>query len=837
VLTRPVRLAGRAAAAALVILALAGPAGGALPPNFVDQQVAIVGGPTALAFTPDGRLLITTQGGTLRVYQNGALVGTPALTFPSAQICSDFERGLLGVAVDPDFANNNYIYLFYTFRNGAGTCSGSTTPKNRVSRFVLPANNTVSLASETILVDNMPSPNGNHNGGDVQFGKDGHLYIAVGDGGCDYNGDSGCAGSNNASRDEHTLTGKILRITASGGIPADNPFQGAGTARCNVTGGTTPGNRCQETFAWGLRNPFRMAFDPNAPGTVFRINDVGQNVWEEIDLGQSGADYGWNCREGAHTNSTTGPCSPTPPGMVDPIFEYRHNLQIPGTTSTANCNAITGGAFVPNGIWPASYDGTYLFSDYTCGWVARLSSGGPPFTAQDFATALGGSSVVAMVFGPHGTTQALYYTTFSGTDQVRRIFYSVSGNNAPTAMLEGSPLGGPAPLTVDFDASDSSDPDADPLTYIWDFGDGTPETTTTTPTIQHTFTAPGVRTVTLRVRDDNFAFSTPVTLTVQPGNNLPVPSIGIPTASQTFSVGELVNLTGSATDAENGPLAADRLSWTVVLHHAAHTHPFLGPVTGSPVPMTCPPPEDLAATDNSYLEVILTATDLDNLSATVTRNFQPLKVPITVQTSPPGLTIPVNGFDQVGPSTFTSWAAYVLNVNAPDQSLGNDDYVWVSWSDGGARAHAITTPAVATTYTANFQLAAPVGLDYFAVPPCRLVDTRGAAGPLGGPALTCGPSAPSRTFDLDGLCLIPATARALALNVTVAQPSAQGDLRVYPQGGAQPNSSVINFRAGQARANNAVALLGPTGAVSVYCGMAAAGTTHFIVDVVGYFQE
>ena len=833
-LMRPSRLAGRSAAAAVATLALAGPARAALPPNFVDQQVAIVGGPTALAFTPDGRLLITTQAGTLRVYQNGALVVAPALTFPVGQICSNFERGLLGVAVDPDFANNNYIYLYYTFRNGAGTCSGSTAPKNRVSRFVLPANNTVSLASETILVDNMPSPNGNHNGGDVQFGKDGYLYIAVGDGGCDYNNDSGCAGSNDASRDEHTLTGKILRITSSGGIPADNPFQGAGTARCNVTGGTTPGNRCQETYGWGLRNPFRMAFDPNAPGTVFRINDVGQNVREEIDLGQAGADYGWNCLEGTRVNNTGGPCSPTPPGMIAPIYEYDRGT-IPGTTASG-CAAITGGAFVPNGIWPSSFDNTYLFSDYTCGWVVQLSSG-PPFTAQDFATALGGSSVVAMVFGPHGSTQALYYTTFSGTDQVRRIFYSVSGNNAPTAMLEGSPLGGPVPLVVSFDASGSSDPDVDPLTYIWDFGDGTPETTTTTPTIQHTFTTAGVRTVTLRVRDDNFAFSTPVTLTVQPGNNLPVPSIGIPTAAQTFSVGELVNLTGSATDTENGALAADRLSWTVILHHNTHTHPFLGPVTGSPVPMTCPAPEDLAATDSSYLEVRLTATDLDNLSATVTRNFQPLKVPITVQTSPPGLTIPVNGFNQVGPSTFTSWAGYVLNVNAPDQSLGGDNYTWVSWSDGGAQAHAITTPATATTYTANFQVVNPPGMDFFAVPPCRLVDTRLPPGPVGSPALSCGPAAFSRVFDLDGACLIPATARALALNITVASPSANGDLRIHLPGTPRPNTSVINFRAAQSRANNAIATLDPTGAIAIYCGMASAGTAHLVIDVVGYFQE
>src|SRR5262245_5556427 len=147
------RPAGLAALAAVVILGLAAPAAAVLPPNFVDQLVTNVGQPTAIAFTPDGRLLITTQPGALRVYQGGALVPTPALTFPSSQICSNFERGLLGVAVDPEFATNSFIYLYYTFRNGAAACqTANPVPKNRVSRFVLPPGNVIDPASETVLV-------------------------------------------------------------------------------------------------------------------------------------------------------------------------------------------------------------------------------------------------------------------------------------------------------------------------------------------------------------------------------------------------------------------------------------------------------------------------------------------------------------------------------------------------------------------------------------------------------------------------------------------------------------------------------------------------------------
>jgi glucose/arabinose dehydrogenase len=804
----------RLAVAALVVLA--GTASAAVPPNFVDQLVASAGGTaTALAFTPDGRLLITTQGGTLRVYQNGQLLATPALTFPSSQICTDFERGLLGVAVDPDFANSQYIYLFYTFRNGASACSGSTTPKNRVSRFVLPPSNVVSLGGETVLVDNMPSPNGNHNGGDVKFGRDGYLYISVGEG-----------GNASAARLQHVLTGKVLRITRDGGIPATNPFQGANTARCNVTGMTTAGNRCQETFAWGFRNPYRFAFDPNAAGTVLRINDVGQSDREEIDLGQAGADYGWNCREGTRVNSTSGACNPTPTGMVDPIYEYSHGTTVPGTTAS-NCGAITGGAFVPNGLWPG-YDGTYIFGDYVCGWLFRLSATSP-YAAADFGTGVGG--VIATTFGPFNSTQALYYSTGS---QVRRIFYSVGGNNPPAAVASANPLGGAVPLNVTFSAAGSSDPDSgDTLTYFWNFGDGTPEASTTSLTLAHTYTAAGVFTATLRARDNHFAFSPPVTVQIQAGNTPPVPVIGVPGAGDTFRVGQVVNLTGSATDAENGTLAANRLSWTVILHHNTHTHPFLGPVTGSPVAMTCPAPEDLQATDTSYLEVRLTATDLENLSSTVVRNFQPLKVPITIQTSPTGLVIPVNGFNQTGPSTFNSWADWVLNVDAPNQGLNGTNYTWTSWSDGGARTHAITTPLSPATYTATFQSLPQLVLRYFTLPPCRLVDTRGPVAPRGGPALSAGGT---RHFDLDGVCGIPATAKALAVNVTVAQPSSMGHLRLWEQGSLMPATSAINFNAGQARANNGLVSLSATGGVSVFCGIVGTGSTHFILDVVGYFE-
>jgi glucose/arabinose dehydrogenase len=291
-----------------------------VPPGFSRTLIASVGSPTALAFTPDGRLLITTQGGTLRVHQDGALLGTPALTIPAGSICANSERGLLGVAVDPEFATNDFIYLYYTF-NKFGSCAANvaTSPVNRVSRFTLPASNVVSLASEVPLVDNIPSPAGNHNAGDLRFGADGFLYVAAGDGGCQLTNPTLCQNANQNARRLDILSGKILRVNKADGSPVEtNPRYGdPGARRCGdpagVPGGTGP---CQEMLLWGLRNPFRFNFRPSS--NEFFVNDVGGGTWEEIDEvtagnGAIGADHGWNLREGHCATGSSSTCSPVNP--------------------------------------------------------------------------------------------------------------------------------------------------------------------------------------------------------------------------------------------------------------------------------------------------------------------------------------------------------------------------------------------------------------------------------------------------------------------------------------------------------------------------------------------
>ena len=708
-----------------------------LPTGFADALVTAVSAPTAIAFTPDGRMLITSQGGLLRVFKGSALLATPALSFNTGasgadpKMCPGGEQGLLGVAVDPQFTTNRYVYLYYTARNGSdcgasnytaanagdGTPDGSYSAfnrkANRVSRFVLGTTASADLidpTTEVVLVDRMPARGTNHNAGDVHFGKDGYLYISIGDGGTDYNGTTpGSAGGNDAARDKQVLTGKILRVTRDGGIPPDNPFVAGGARRCNVTGSTTVGEHCEETFAWGLRNPFRFAMDPNASTTRFYINDVGQGSYEEVDDAVAGADYGWNCREGRHSNSSNGSCSPAPANRVDPVYEYSHSGAVPGTTVTG-CASITGGAFVPNGLWPAAYDGTYLLADYVCGAMFRIPGNGTPTgvlpNAFAFASGLGNSSATSLSFGPDGSGQALYYTTYAAGGQIRKISYTATGNAAPVlSSLTANPATGVLPLSVAFTAV-ANDANGDALTYFWDFGDGSSAITSSTTT-NKTYATAGTFSASVKVRDSNFAFSSTVSTLVRAGNTPPAVNITGPTTGYLFSVGDAITLAASATDAEDGTLPASALSWRVLLHHDAHTHPLLAATIGNNITFIAPAPEDLAAAITSYLEIILTVTDSGGASTVISQSIMPRKVSVTFAAAPQpaaaAARILVNGGTSlIAGATVTAWAGWNVPVTVRDQNRGSGGLRFASWSDAGTRTHSYVVPSNNATLTATF---------------------------------------------------------------------------------------------------------------------------------------
>ena len=372
-----------------------------LPPGFTETSISGLSNPTAIEIAPDGRIFVCQQGGSLRVIKNGVLLSTPFVTLNVDQIG---ERGLLGIAFDPNFANNNFLYLYYTVP--------STPRHNRVSRFTANVDVVVPGSEQIILeLDNLSSAT-NHNGGAIHFGPDGKLYVAVGEN----------ANGSNAQTLSNRL-GKVLRINSDGSIPGDNPFFDTATGA----------NR--SIWAIGLRNPFTFAFQPGT-GRMF-INDVGEVTWEEINDGIAGSNYGWNLSEGPTSN----------PQFRSPLFSYLH-----GFSATTGC-AIAGGAFYnPVTVqFPQSFVGKYFFADLCTGWIRLFdpSTG----TASDFASNI--SSPVDLKVGADGS---LYYLA-RGSGAVFRVQFnepmliSEIGSDSAVALDSVTMVRDPFPLTNIFNFS------------------------------------------------------------------------------------------------------------------------------------------------------------------------------------------------------------------------------------------------------------------------------------------------------------------------------------------------------------------------------------------------
>jgi len=656
--------------------------------EFSDTLVMSLSAPTGLAWTPDGRMLITTQSGRLRVRTAaGVLLSTPAIDL-SSRMCSNMERGLLSVAVDPAFSTNRYIYLFWTRKGSDPTCpvlKASGSPVNRVARYTLGSDSRVVTGSEVVIVDHIVNPGARHLAGDLKFGGDGFLYVSVGDDYCQLDDASRCA-QNNANASRLSIPhGKILRVTRTGAVPADNPYVGAvGARRCTAASGQTGGSGpCKEIYASGLRNPFRMARQPGS--NLIYVNDVGQTLWEEIDQLQKGADYGWNTCEGNHATGTSSPCPLDT--AKPPVYEYDHS---------AGCEAITGGAFVPSwSTWGPEHTGGYVFSDYVCGTIFERAADG---TVRTLVSGLGASSAVHLAFNPGGNS--LFYTTYANGGQVRRL-QPAAANTAPVANFKTAPIPG-TQYGVAFDGSSSYDPDVNDaiVSYRWTFGDGA-STTTSGPKVNHVYSSGASVVASLVVTDDRGGVSSTYSRDVNPGNLAPTMTVDWPAATARFSVGQTVTLRATGSDPEDGTLPGSSLSWTVRLRHGAHTHPYQTAL-GLSITLQYPAPEDVAATTTSSLEVTVTATDSDGATATDQRTLLPKTVSLSFATSPSGGFIRANGTAVTTPGSITSWHNWRLNLEAPTQTIGGVSMTCSSWSDGAACDRSILTPATPATYTAVF---------------------------------------------------------------------------------------------------------------------------------------
>lgn len=623
------------------------------PPGF--SQVYVAGGftqPTTMDQAPDGRFFVAQQSGALRVVKNGTLLSRPFITL---SVNTDGERGLLGVAVDPDFTNNNFIYLCYSVPSGS---------YNRISRFTA-SGDTVVPGSEVTVLDLDTLIANYHGGGHLEFGPDNKLYVSAGDN-----------GRPNKSQDLDSYLGKLLRINTDGSAPTDNPYFGLG--------------KRERVWTYGLRNPFTFSFHPDS-GTLY-VNDVGEITWEEINNATTGGrNLGWPGSEGADTLTAT----------VDPVYAYLH-----GTSNPNLGCAITGGTFFnPDSTnYPPAYRNRYYYIDYCGNWINSISIDTINPVWSNLATDIANYSVGIMT----GNDGNLYFLSRNN-----EALYKVTFNGDSFPIITNQPQD----LTVNytFPASFSvTAVGADTLQYQW-YKDGVliVGATNNTYSIANTLLADsGFYYVMVYNAFDTVA-SDSAFLTVLE-NQPPEATIDAPLSGGFYFAGEVINFTGHAMDMESGNIPDSLLSWVVVFHHDLHVHP--GPLAGSGIntgSFTIPNFGETAT--NVWYRLYLIARDPDGSIDSAYVDIFPLTSNFTINTVPPGLTVTVEGQPFTAPHTVNSVQGMFRNIAvAPVQNYNGTNLYFSHWSNGATPDQAFATPSNDTTFTAFFDsltLAINIGPD------------------------------------------------------------------------------------------------------------------------------
>jgi glucose/arabinose dehydrogenase/PKD repeat protein len=583
------------------------------------KGAAEVGEPISMTVLPDRSVLHTSRDGTIR------LTDAAGNTEVSGKVTvySHDEEGLQGIAADPNFATNRHVYLYYAppLSTPAGDAPSDGADfsawngVNRLSRFVLGADGTLNQAGEKVVLD-VPASRGMccHVGGDIDFDAAGNLYLSTGDDSNPFASDGYSPLDERANRNPafdaqrtsantNDLRGKLLRIkvNADGGysIPAGNMFAPG-----------TSGTRA-EIYAMGFRNPFRFTVD-KATGVVYlgdygpdagttnpargpagqvefnRITGPGFYGWpyctgsnttaetyneHNFATGATGAKY--NCAGGPTNNSPRNTGLPSLPAAKSAWIKYDgcslaafgcgSESPMGGPVYRYNPNLNSAVKF------PQSYDGHFFGAEFGRRWIKDISvnDNGTPGAINDFPWT--GTQVMDLAFGPDGALYVLDYGTgwFSGdaNSALYRIEH-VSGGFAPIAKAAADKTSGSAPLTVAFSSAGSSDPDGDPISFSWNFGDGG---TSTAANPQHTYAGNGAYTATLTVTDSTQrTASASVQVTV--GNTAPVVTLHLPQNGQLFSFGDAVPFRISVTDPEDGTIDCTKVKLSYVLGHDSHGH-------------------------------------------------------------------------------------------------------------------------------------------------------------------------------------------------------------------------------------------------------------------------
>ncbi|MCA9246463.1 MAG: PQQ-dependent sugar dehydrogenase [Planctomycetales bacterium] len=598
--------------------------------------------PTAISAANDGRLFVTEKLGALRVIKDGALLPTSAFDL---EVVSEGEHGLVGMVLDPNFTENGHVYVYYT--------TAEDGVHNRLSRFTLDGDQAVA-GSELILMD-FPSEDevGLHNGGGMTFGLDGMLYVGVGDNGFSAN-----------ARSLETTRGSILRLNPDGTIPTDNPFYNS----------TTGINRA--IYAIGVRNPFTMETDP-LTGRIF-FNDVGGATFEEVNELEEGGDFGWPLYEGVGND----------PGFVDPLHAYGHGF----SGAHVGC-AVTGGTFYQpaNPQFPATYADKYFFLDLCGGWIDTydLTTG----EVEQFASGLA-DVPIHMEVDPFG---ALYYLS-RPTGAVMKIEYPV--DSPPAVALQPQDLQVAVGEDATFHVSAGG---SEPISYQWQ---------------RNGIDIPGAESADLVVpatmlADDGDQFRVVITnpfgsttsdaasLTVIDGQR-PAAVISMPLESDTYIAGDTIQFTGAATDNEDGALPLSSLTWEVNFHHDEHFHPMMSPFSNAAGgSFVVPIAGETSA--NTWYRIHLTAVDSTGLETHFYRDIHPETSFFTLEANYPEIGLSLDGAPVIGPHVVEGVVGAMRSIGvATPQTIGDREYQFIGWSDGGSRNHVMATPAIDTTFTATF---------------------------------------------------------------------------------------------------------------------------------------
>lgn len=634
---------------------------------------------TTIAFAPDNKVFIALKDGIVRVAQNGTLLPVPFADI-SAMTNRNTDRGLLGLAVDPDFPTRPFVYMLYVYDPPDRIPDSSEPRVIRLIRIVadaskdyneaLPGSTEIILGKNSLsewvaapfdknsgiipepascmtglgidgepVEDCLPADAKSHSAGTLIFGKDKSLYVSLGDG-------SSYDGTNRpALRAQmlNSLAGKILRIhpDTGAGLPG-NPYFDPAQPQANRS----------RVWAYGMRNPFRITLDRDT-GQVYS-GDVGSSSWEEVNAGK-GANFGWPCYEGgvsplagvgesgetaslinrsyANFSRTRDLCRPLyqqGEGAVrSPVFSYAHEY-IDGQDQGGS---ITGVAVYKGTAYPSRYRGSLFIADYALRWVRFLTFDEVgKATVHDFAKEVGsGLGVVDLQAGPDTNMYALYLDLKTRSSQLRRFRFIGDANVPPKVSISASPEAGSIPLAVTFRSDGTYDPDGQELAYLWDFGDGG---TSTEKHPLHVYEKVGTFTATLTVKENSAPFaSSSRRVTIRTGVTPPKAHIDAPSEGFTYKIGDTIEFSGRASFKDQSSNPEVSLSWAIIQHHNDHTH-LEREVTGARGSFVA---EEHA--DNTWYEVCLSASAGEGQADQICREIFPQRSAQSFTSEPVGAKI------------------------------------------------------------------------------------------------------------------------------------------------------------------------------------------------------